>query len=576
MKEYRIRKGSFVGALMAIAMLTLFSSCQDFLIQAPGAEAAVSRAVMPDSAFLKADGMVLRNNWGTGSIVNLRGTNLGGWLLQEAWMSPLKMDQAQPDEWKLRQILTARFGESVKESLISGYQDNWIKASDLDNIKNLGFNFVRVPILYLQLMDMYGNWKSDPWSKLDWLVSECAARGIYVLLDLHGTFGGQNMWDNCGEQNTDPQFWKNTVYQDRTVALWEGIARHYKGNPTIAGYDLLNEPDLLSGDAAARAKLNSIFNRLYQAVRAIDPDHIVCFEALYGLWMLEPPSTYGWTNVLYQTHFYAMDKTKQESTNWDVQNNMVTNVLNDVRRYQTEWNVPVYAGEYCIFQFPDLWRKLLAGFNSMNISWSSWTYKVTSQATDLTGNLPNWGLYYNNQNPYPNVSTESAADIAAKWTKFSTNHFQANTGLQDIVRAYSGQAPAPLPTRIALKAAANGKFVCAADQGKSQLVADRDQANDWERFLLFRNWDGSISLRSLANGQFVTADLNANAKLIARGPGIQQWEKFTRVDMGNGSFGLKALANGKFVCADLNAGALLSANRSDIGGAWEVFSEVAQ
>src|SRR5689334_14296164 len=40
------------------------------------------------SDFLKTSGTVIRNNSGTGAIVNLRGTNLGGWLLQEGWMSP--------------------------------------------------------------------------------------------------------------------------------------------------------------------------------------------------------------------------------------------------------------------------------------------------------------------------------------------------------------------------------------------------------------------------------------------------------------------------------------------------------
>jgi hypothetical protein len=39
--------------------------------------------------FLKANGKYLRNNAGAGQIVTLRGTNLGGCLTQEDWMSPL-------------------------------------------------------------------------------------------------------------------------------------------------------------------------------------------------------------------------------------------------------------------------------------------------------------------------------------------------------------------------------------------------------------------------------------------------------------------------------------------------------
>src|SRR6185312_14654012 len=39
-----------------------------------------------DPNFLKASGKYLKNNSGTGSIVTLRGTNLGGWLTMEDWM----------------------------------------------------------------------------------------------------------------------------------------------------------------------------------------------------------------------------------------------------------------------------------------------------------------------------------------------------------------------------------------------------------------------------------------------------------------------------------------------------------
>ena len=52
----------------------------------PGATPAQASS---DPNFLKASGKYLRNDSGNGSIVNLRGTNLGGWLTMEDWMSPL-------------------------------------------------------------------------------------------------------------------------------------------------------------------------------------------------------------------------------------------------------------------------------------------------------------------------------------------------------------------------------------------------------------------------------------------------------------------------------------------------------
>ena len=46
-------------------------------------------APLQSNAFLKASGNVLRTDSGAGSAINLRGTNIGGWLTQEDWMSPL-------------------------------------------------------------------------------------------------------------------------------------------------------------------------------------------------------------------------------------------------------------------------------------------------------------------------------------------------------------------------------------------------------------------------------------------------------------------------------------------------------
>jgi len=62
---------------------------------------------------------------------------------------------------------------------------------------------------------------------------------------------------------------------DRTVRIWEAIARRYKDNPWVAGYNLLNEP---TDKAPGATRLLSFYKRLGDAVRAVDPDHIICFD----------------------------------------------------------------------------------------------------------------------------------------------------------------------------------------------------------------------------------------------------------------------------------------------------------
>jgi endoglucanase len=545
------------GEMMKKGWLALLSSVLllgTFLMVAgpPKAYAAFTSA-----DFLKASGTVLRNNSGTGAVVNLRGSNLGGWLLQENWMSPA----GAVDEYTIRRTLINRFGETGAQNLINGYQDNWIQASDLDNIKSYGMNVVRVPLYWEDFMYTNGVMKPDSitFRKLDWLVAEASARNLYVILDLHGAPGAACPWQSCGQENSN-QMWTNATFQNWTVQIWERLATRYNGNPTIAAYDLLNEPLVVmsGGESAAQIqqKMN-FFHRMYQAVRAKDANHTIIIAAFYDWPNAYPPSTYGWTNVMYQTHHYQFTN----YDDWTLTNNEIDRWLREMAAYQKNWNVPVYAGEFSFGQ-NDLYEKWLNGLNMLNASWTSWSYKVKGGG--------NWGYYINNGNPSPDLNNDSSATIASKWSMFRTQYFAPNTTFTNLVKKYTTAAPVTT-VWSSMKAAANNTFVSAENAGASPLVANRGSVGDWERFKVITNADGTVSLFSMANAKFVQADLNNGGRLIASASFINAWEKFTRVDLGNGQVNLRSVANNLYVSADLNAGNVLYANRNTASG-WEAFT----
>lgn len=501
-------------------------------------------AAIGSGDFLKTSGKLIKNNYGNGSAVSLHGTNLGGWLLEENWMSPV----GATDEWTQRSTLINRFGSATTDSIKAGYQDTWIQASDLDNIKNMGLNLVRVPIYWENLMNRDGTMKPDSvaFRKLDWLVTNAQSRGIYVLLDMHGVPGNDDGWQSGGREGAN-ELWSNTTYQDWTVQLWQRLAAHYKGNPTIAGYDLLNEPVSNNGNLS----ISQMYDRLYKAVRAIDPDHMIYVEA-FGYWNnIEAPSTYGWTNVVYEVHSYDWN-----DTDWNSQNNSINTWFSDIVWHQNNWNVPVYSGEFTLFNFNDLWEKWLSGLDALDVSWTNWTYKVTSGG--------NWGLYQNNTNAYPDINNDSVAIIQSKLAKFSTSNFQANTPLINIVKAY-----AKLAAPSSLQARANDQYVTAENAGASPLVANRASVGTWEKFILVNNADGTVSLLSLANNKYVTADINNGGRLIAQAQGIASWEKFRMSTNADGTVAFQSVANNMYVCADLNVNYLV-ANRTSVSG-WESF-----
>ncbi|GEM_PF-146773 len=532
-----------------------------FSVILPGPVASYA-ADFTSSDFLKTSGTVIKNNYGTGEIVELRGTNLGGWLMQEDWLSPLgggvlgrngwtasasvgtspenaidgdmntswttgmpqedgqwfKVDmgsvqyfdkitfdagsntgdypdgnlvQISPDgiswfnmpagtldgqcitvtcgaqaaryilifqsgsksnpwsiaelnvymgdDYSMRKTIYDRFGQTQGDDLIRGYQNAWLQTGDLDNMKDMGMNYVRVPISWLELMDMSGNWKASAWTQLDWLVDNCGQRGIYVVLDLHAAPGGASPWASSGQTGPNPnRLWTDTWNQDTTVAIWQGIAEHYKNNPAIAGYELVNEPVLGFPETQEQTEQkNAFLNRLYTAVRAIDPEHIIFFGALGSFDAIAPPSAYGWTNVVYTAHPYAME----QPANWDAQNDLIDTKIDEAVQIQNSWNVPVNFGEYNFYFFNDLWEKWMSKMNENHISWANWTYKVRGGMDESGGG--NFGFYNTNRNPVPDVNKDDAATIASKWSKFSTDYFTPNTDFINVVSKYTDGSIAP-------------------------------------------------------------------------------------------------------------------------------------
>lgn len=337
------------------------------------------------------------------------------------------------DDHSLTATTTARFGAATTQSIVDTHQNTWFTAADLDIIQATGMNLIRVPIGWNVFLNQDGTWKSNPWTKIDWVVSQAGARGIYVLLDLHTVPGGGCPWGSCGRIGPNPNgFWGSATAQNWVEDIWEAIATRYNGNPAVAGYDLINEPLIDYGeDADDVTQKSAYYDRLYDAVRAIDADHTIYLGAFFGLGAIAPPSTYGWTNVVYEYHPYDMPNSKD----WTAQNQLVTNELGGLAAKLSNPGVPMLYGEYSLYYNDDVWARFMAGLNASNVSWSNWTYKVKGTATD---GFAYWGMYYNNQNPVPIINSDNAATFQSKLGQFGTGNFTQNTRFVATISKYAG------------------------------------------------------------------------------------------------------------------------------------------
>lgn len=358
---------------------------------------------LTDDDFLSTSGRFLVNR--TGETVVLHGVNLGAWLVWEDWLNPY---DGAADHHDVLKTLATRFGTKGAYALMDSFCDNFITEYDLDEVAALGFNCVRVPFWYrnfysddtgTKILDKDGSWD---FSRLDWIVEEAGKRGLYVILDLHGAPGFQNNAPHSGRRNSYGLLRgsaEGELSHRLTNELWAAIAERYCGSPTVAMYDLLNEPlcnvDLL--EPWRRLTNEALYDELYSTVRAVDPDHTITLECVWSVFNLPHPRVRNWENVVYQLHFY------EES---DFTFGLYTN-FSRLWRY----DIPLYMGEFHPLASAT-WDFFFETMQEADFSWTLWTYKAATRKQENSG----WCLRCSNDPSLrANVDTDSYDQIAHAW-----------------------------------------------------------------------------------------------------------------------------------------------------------------
>ncbi|MBQ5823391.1 MAG: cellulase family glycosylhydrolase [Clostridia bacterium] len=375
-----------------------------------------------DEDFLKTNGQKIVNQ--KGEAIRLKGVNLGAWMIWEGWLCPYEDDL---DHYTVLEKLTERFGEEGAYELFNTYMDNWITEADLDTIKELGFNCVRVPFWYRnfyyddngrKILDENGEWD---FSRLEWVVEECSKREIYVVLDMHGAVGYQSDAPHSGKGHSvglyaDTE--QGERYRELTDELWTEIATRFRDEPAVAMYDLLNEPmcDVEATEFERRKNNEMIYTRLYDTIRAVDSEHIITMEAIWTAIALPLAWTKGWENVVYQVHFYN-------------NSNFIFNFFAWVTKFIYS-DVPMMMGEFYPHQ-KTTWENCFKTLNKADYSWFLWTYKATGHGMWSS----DWCLR-GSKNGFErvNVETDSYEEIARKWGTClrtengfqDTGHYEAN------------------------------------------------------------------------------------------------------------------------------------------------------
>ncbi len=290
---------------------------------------STSAAQSTSVSFVKTRGASLVDS--NGQVIQLRGTNLGNWLVPEGYMISLSSASSPT---RINELFVELVGPDSTAAFWDKYLDTYIQQQDIRYLKKIGSNHVRLPFHYLLFTDEeYLGQRNQGFTYLDRVVEWCRAEGLYVLLDMHCAPGGQT-GDNIDDSVGYPYLYSSKTEQDKFVDIWTRIADRYKNDPVIVGYDLANEPIahyFKDEQTELEASLNKLYGRTIASMRKVDPHHTIFLNA--SIWstnfeMFRAPVA---PNIVYEFHKYWMPP--------------VDSAIAEYVHFRDSLQLPIYLGE---------------------------------------------------------------------------------------------------------------------------------------------------------------------------------------------------------------------------------------
>ncbi|MEO7265413.1 MAG: cellulase family glycosylhydrolase, partial [Ferruginibacter sp.] len=414
--------------------------------------------------------------------VILRGIGLGGWMLQEPYM--LGLSGSAVAQYDIRQKITDLVGEEKTNQFYNAWLANHCTKADIDSLAAWGFNSVRLPMHYnlftlpVEKEPVKGKhtWINKGFQLTDSLLSWCSQNKIYLILDLHAAPGGQGNDNAIADRDASlPSLWQSLYNRNKTIALWQALAKRYKNEPWIGGYDIINEPNwgFKEGenkngcDEKINAPLLKLQKDITNAIRKVDKQHIIIiegncwgnnYEGMFPLWD---------KNLVMSFHKY-----------WNYNDQASIQKFID---YREKYNVPVWLGE--TGENSNAWfTDVISLLEKNKIGWAMWPFKKSGinnpVQVKLDDNIKSVFAYWENKadRPSANDAFNSLMQLAA-----NTN-IKNNIIRRDVTDAMMRQVESAEVLPYKSNIISNGTIVYASDydMGRSGIAYhDIDSAEYW-------------------------------------------------------------------------------------------------
>ena len=330
-------------------------------------------------AFVTIDGPTLVGTDGKPFLI--KGTNLGNWLNPEGYM--FGFGRATSPRM-INEVICELLGPDEAAAFWKAFKDNYITEEDIAFIASTGANTIRLPFHYKLFTDedyMGLSSDQDGFARMDAAVEWCRKYGLYLILDMHDAPGGQT-GDNIDDSYGYPWLFESAASQELFCSIWKKIAAHFKDEPVILGYELMNEPiatHFRNQEEALNAKLEPLYKRGVAAIREVDRNHIILLGGAQWNGNFKPFS--DWTfddKIMYTCHRYG------GGTDADAIRGFI--------EFRDKTGLPMYMGE--IGHGTDLWQaEFCKTMEENNIGWTFWPYKKIDNSCMVAYKAPEeWQL----------------------------------------------------------------------------------------------------------------------------------------------------------------------------------------
>ncbi|MBR4416099.1 MAG: cellulase family glycosylhydrolase, partial [Victivallales bacterium] len=299
-----------------------------------------------------------------------------------------------PDVAKLPEGFKCEYSDAVKNMPImrgcmSPGLSKGAKAEDLHELASWGANVIRwqvsAPREALLDINKMKEVFEQHLKNLDVHIPQLRKDGLQVIFDFHAVPGGRvkasaiagTAGTIAGEAayadgNNFTMFF-DKKYLDAFVDLWRMVARHYKDEPIVVGYDLYNEP----------VQTNQVkYDYLYcqyeaaKAIREIDSEKPIIIAA--NNWSSAAAFNYlkplPLKNLIYQGHMYEPGSFTHQGVGWENMKKILDGkqklmgypgwfdnfyydkkelrkILKPIRDFQLKYDARIYMGEFSAIRF---------------------------------------------------------------------------------------------------------------------------------------------------------------------------------------------------------------------------------